>query len=1246
MDAGTTFIYTLADSSVFGINQSSGLVTLKGSLDFETTTSYALTVTASDGALSNDASITVNVTNVNEAPVAGNATYSIDEDGTWSGAHTYDQATDVDAGTTFIYTLSDSSVFGIDQGTGLVTLKVSLDFETTTSYALTVTASDGALSNDALITVNVTNVNEAPVAGDATYSIDENGTWGGAHTYDQATDVDAGTTFVYTLSDSSVFGIDQGTGLVTLKGSLDFETTTSYALTVTASDGALSNDASITVNVTNVNEAPVAGDATYSIDENGAWGGARTYDQATDVDAGTTFIYTLSDSSVFGINQSSGLVTLKGSLDFETTSSYALIVTASDGALSNDALITVNVTNVNEAPVAGDATYSIDEGGAWSGAHTYDQAADVDAGTTFIYTLADSSVFGINQSSGLVTLKGSLDFETTTSYALTVTASDGALSSDASITVNVTNVNEAPVAGNATYSIDEDGTWSGAHTYDQATDVDAGTTFIYTLADSSVFGINQSSGLVTLKGSLDFETTTSYALTVTASDGAFSTAALISVNVTNVNEVPFMTIANLTIDENSLAGTKVDGTISALDEENDMITWELPEDINTDNILFNIDPLTGELTLKQDSTINYEITDKLSVLIIAKDEFLSTSQVVEITVGDVNDAPVIEDQTISLYENSPSGVVLDTIRAVDEDESDILSYSIISDNDIFNVNTVTGEISIKAGESLDFEKQNTYTLEIKVSDGEFNDTARVTINVDNVIEYANIELVEIFDDNGHNTNVDEFYTSADSVNVVVNKNGIIDTVKYAVDEGLNFITTTNNDPTKDIHEEIKMKVMVSTVIPKLEIITIGSVPIDDQGTMYVNNLETDSVWVKIRYINKNFKTVSYDSLIAIETFIEEGKKKTLPVIYEDIFGNKGTIAVVVVLDTSPPSIEITIPGHRSNTEKLEAKVEWTVVDNQDTLLFNDKEVLSSGYFAINRSYSDFAGNTVSDRHVINVTADDAKSIVKVLNPLVQQKTEEEIIEYFEIRERVSDPAFDNFNLDTDNDGIPDREIANISVIIPNSPGSSSDKRTLVEMAVQTDMGLIERTEFEEFEVDKNESRFGLEIEVFFPLNGGVNTNSDSRSGVIPENYFNEVAEDLGWLEDITGTPEEAIKDSIRVLCDGDTTIWKLRVEMIKFHIFDQLGQYVGKMNFGGLDIVDPRLQDDEGRVTLQLEIPQLKSGFKSEAGQIWGSGVYIMNGVVKSSATPKACLEHIKTLNKRTSSSTLLKKIGYKREPL
>ena len=78
--------------------------------------------------------------------------------------------------------------------------------------------------------------------------------------------------------------------------------------------------------------------------------------------------------------------------------------------------------------------------------------------------------------------------------------------------------------------------------------------------------------------------------------------------------------------------------VSTLDEENDLITWILPEDPATDNILLNIDPAKRELTPKQDSTINFEMTARRNVLIIAKNEFLLRSQDVDTVVGDVNDA--------------------------------------------------------------------------------------------------------------------------------------------------------------------------------------------------------------------------------------------------------------------------------------------------------------------------------------------------------------------------------------------------------------------------------------------------------------------------------------------------------------------------------------------------------------------------------------------------------------------------------
>ena len=66
----------------------------------------------------------------------------------------------------------------------------------------------------------------------------------------------------YSLSDDAGgrFAIDKATGVITVAAgaSLDYESTHSYAVTVVASDGTLSSSTSLTVSLTNVNEAPGA----------------------------------------------------------------------------------------------------------------------------------------------------------------------------------------------------------------------------------------------------------------------------------------------------------------------------------------------------------------------------------------------------------------------------------------------------------------------------------------------------------------------------------------------------------------------------------------------------------------------------------------------------------------------------------------------------------------------------------------------------------------------------------------------------------------------------------------------------------------------------------------------------------------------------------------------------------------------------------------------------------------------------
>ena len=165
---------------------------------------------------------------------------------------------------TVTYTLegSDANSFEIDSD-GVVKTKVGLDYETKTSYSLTIRASIPAygttFSGTTTLTVNVTNVNEAPVfAGDiATRAVQENSATGtNIGSPVTATDPD-GDTLTYTLggTDSASFAIDSATGQ--LKTTASSPAAGTYSVTVTASDsGPLSDTITVTINVTSAPPPP------------------------------------------------------------------------------------------------------------------------------------------------------------------------------------------------------------------------------------------------------------------------------------------------------------------------------------------------------------------------------------------------------------------------------------------------------------------------------------------------------------------------------------------------------------------------------------------------------------------------------------------------------------------------------------------------------------------------------------------------------------------------------------------------------------------------------------------------------------------------------------------------------------------------------------------------------------------------------------------------------------------------------
>ena len=283
---------------------------------------------------------------------------------------------------TLTYTLSgttdepnDYQTFDIDTATGQLKTKDALDYETKTSYKMTVSVSDGTLSGTITLTINIINVNEVPTfpaTTATTLEIAEN-TAANTNIGDPvtATDPDSGDTLTYSLdaTGDTTFDIDSSTGQLKTSAALDFETKNSYTVTVTATDSSsLTATIEVTINITNVNEAPTfpaTTDTTLEIAENTAAGtdiGAAV--SATDPDvAGTNtdvnpddatvdaLTYTLggTDAASFDIVITSGQLQTKAALDYETKNSYEVTVTVSDsGTDTASVTVTISVTDVDE----------------------------------------------------------------------------------------------------------------------------------------------------------------------------------------------------------------------------------------------------------------------------------------------------------------------------------------------------------------------------------------------------------------------------------------------------------------------------------------------------------------------------------------------------------------------------------------------------------------------------------------------------------------------------------------------------------------------------------------------------------------------------------------------------------------------------------------------------------------------------------------------------------------------------------
>jgi Ca2+-binding RTX toxin-like protein len=206
------------------------------------------------------------------APVVANANFALAEDAAEGDAVGTMAAVDPEDDAITAYAIAsgnDDGYFAIDAA-GNITVTAAgaaaLDFETTTSYVLGVTATDelGNTSSEATVNVLITDVDDTPavaedgavdaVAGEATV----------INLADYATDVDTDAAdLVFTVDTDSVTNgtlVDNGDGTVTYTSDAGQSEPDSFTFTV--SDGVNGDPSEGTVTITVVNTAPEAVDDT------------------------------------------------------------------------------------------------------------------------------------------------------------------------------------------------------------------------------------------------------------------------------------------------------------------------------------------------------------------------------------------------------------------------------------------------------------------------------------------------------------------------------------------------------------------------------------------------------------------------------------------------------------------------------------------------------------------------------------------------------------------------------------------------------------------------------------------------------------------------------------------------------------------------------------------------------------------------------------------------------------------------
>ncbi|MDA8792707.1 putative Ig domain-containing protein, partial [Bacteriovoracaceae bacterium] len=679
--------------------------------DFNQTGNYSVTFEVSDDgspSLSDSEVVTIDVGDVNRAPeLAAIGNQSGDEN---SLVDFSISATDPD-GDGLTYSATNLPSGATFSGS---TFSWNTNYDDAGTYSITFTVTDDGnpnLSDTETISLIINDINRAPVlASIGAQAVDENQL---LEFSASATDPD-GHNISYSASDLPS-GATFSAG--TFSWTPGFDQAGSYDVTISATDDGspvLSDSEVVTITVNNINQAPIlAAIGDKNVDE----GQSLSFNlSASDAD-GDSLTYSATNLPA-NANLSGNSFSFNPDHTQSGTFSVTFMVT-DDGNpnLSDDETIIITVNEINQAPVlANIGPQSVNENELLEFTIS---GSDPDVADTISYS-ASNLPSGASFDPNTQIFSFTPDYNQSGSYDVTFQVSDDgspSMSDSEIVSITVGDVNRAPVLaaiGNQTG--DEDALLEFTIS---ATDPD-GDSLIYSasgLPSGAVFNVSNQ----TFSWTPGFDQAGTYSVTFNVDDNGtpmLSDSETISITIEEVNRAPVLSLIGAqSIDE----GVLLSFNISATDPDGNNLSYSasgLPSGANFDS---NSQSFTWTPGFDQAGTYNvtFNVDDDGSPV-------MSDSEVVVITVADINQAPILA--SIGSQSGDENSLVQFSISATDPD-GDSLTYSAanLPTGATFSGNTFSWNTG--------YDDEGTYSISFTVTDDgnpNLNDSETIDLVIGNI----------------------------------------------------------------------------------------------------------------------------------------------------------------------------------------------------------------------------------------------------------------------------------------------------------------------------------------------------------------------------------------------------------------------------------------------------------------------------------------------------------------------------------